>query len=86
MILNLKEIEIFENIAKTKCVVMDIREAFADLIYARGTGIKAHALALKVFNSDENTEYTEEEIELIKVYLSMCTPAIIDAINKQIGL
>ena len=67
MNLNLKEIEVFENIAKTKCVVMDIREAFADLIYARGAGIKAHALALKVFNSDENTEYTDEEIELIKV-------------------
>lgn len=86
MILNLKEIEVFENIAKTKCVVMDIREAFADLIYARGTGIKAHALALKVFNSDKNTEYTDEEIELIKVYIGMCTPAIIDAINRQLNI
>ena len=84
MILNLKQLEVFENIAKTKCVVMDIREAFADLIYARGAGIKAHALALKVFNSDENTEYTDEEIELIKVYIGMCTPAIIDAINRQL--
>ena len=83
MRLNLKEVEVYENIAKTKCVVMDIREGFADLIYARGAGIKAHALALKVYNSDENTEYTEEEFEDIKRYLTMCTPAIIDAINKQ---
>lgn len=83
MKLNLKRLEVFTNIAKTRCVVMDIREAFADLIYARGAGIKAHALALKVYNSDENTEYTEEEIEDIKRYLTMCTPAIIDAINKQ---
>ena len=86
MNLNLKEIEVFENIAKTKCVVMDIREAFADLIYARGAGIKAHALALKVFNSDENTEYTDEEIEQIKVYIGMCPQAIIDAINRQLNI
>lgn len=84
MKLNLKRLEVFTNIAKTRCVVMDIREAFADLIYARGAGIKAHALALKVYNSVENTEYTEEEIEDIKRYITMCTPAIIDAINKQI--
>lgn len=84
MKLNLKRLEVFTNIAKTRCVVMDIREAFADLIYARGAGIKAHALALKVYNSDENTEYTEEEIEDIKRYLTMCTPAIIDAITKKI--
>ena len=86
MILNLKKVEVFTNVAKTQCVVMDIREAFADLIYARGTGIKAHALALKVYNSDEMTDYTDDEVKLIRKYTEMCTPAVIDAIEKQLML
>lgn len=86
MILNLKKVEVFTNVAKTQCVVMDIREAFADLIYARGTGIKAHALALKVYNSDEMTDYTDDEVKLIRKYAEMCTPAVIDAIEKQLML
>ena len=86
MKIDFKRTEVFTNIARTQCCVMDIREPFADLIYGRGTGVKAHALALKIFNSDEKTEYTDEEIELIRKYAEMCTPAVIDAINKQIGL
>lgn len=84
--MNLKKVEVFTNVAKTQCVVMDIREAFADLIYARGTGIKAHALALKVYNSDEMTDYTDDEVKLIRKYAEMCTPAVIDAIEKQLML
>lgn len=84
MILNLKQLEVFSNIAKTQCCVVDIREVFADLIYSRGSGIKAHALAMKLYNSDENTDYTDNEIDLIRKYSEMCTPAIIDAINRQL--
>lgn len=86
MILNFKNTEIFTNVAKTRCTVMDIREAFADVIYANGCGIKAHALALKIYNSDEETDFSEEEIKLIKEYSGLCTPAVIDAIHKKIEL
>lgn len=84
MKIDFKRVEVFTNIAKTECVVTDIREAFADLIYTRGTGIKAHALAMKIYNSDSETEWTEEETKLIKAYSELCTPSYLDAINKLI--
>lgn len=45
-------------------------------------GIEAHALAFKIFNSNGEIEYNDEECNMIKEYASLCSPAFIDAINK----
>lgn len=81
--INLKGIELFTNIARTQCVVTDARESFADLIYTKGNGIKAHALALKVYGSDENTEYDDEEVDAMRRFAQLCSPAFIDAFEKE---
>jgi len=44
--------------------------------------IEAHALAFKIFNSNGEIEYNDEECNMIKEYASLCSPAFIDAINK----
>ena len=58
---------------------MDARQQLGELIYEVGSGIKAHSLALKIYNSEE---YTDEEMQIIMQFVNQyCKPAIIDAIN-----
>ena len=85
MKLNFDEVEIYENLTKTKKHVQNIREEFANFLYNEGQGIAAHALALKIFNGTPDTEFNPQEVELIRVFSRGCTPAIIDAIIEMIA-
>ena len=80
--IDFERIELFTDIAHTQCVVKNVKKDFANAIYTYGAGIEAHALALKIYNSEGMTEYTQEEVALIRKYSQMCQPAFIDAINK----
>lgn len=63
----------------------DARETIADLIYTRSTGIKAHHLAFKIYESIGATEFSDDEIDLIKGLVERyCFPSIIDALNEQL--
>ena len=44
---------------------MDARQQLGELIYEVGSGIKAHSLALKIYNSEDELEYTDEEMQII---------------------
>lgn len=84
MKIDFTKVEIYTGIAKKACVVKDVREDFADALYSQCVGLKAHALALKIFNSKGEEEYTEDEVELIKQFAQEnCSPSLIDAINKM---
>lgn len=84
-IINFEKIEVPENLAKTRVQVVNIKEAFADAIYQRGTGIACHSLALKIYNSDGATEYNEREVQLISTLAqSIVTPAVMDGITEAI--
>lgn len=72
----------FTNIEKKECVVQNVKKDFANIIYQLGRGIEAHALAFKIFNSNGEIEYKDEECNMIREYASLCSPAFIDAINK----
>lgn len=86
MKINFTKIEVPENLAKTRVRVMDIKEAFADVIYQRGTGIACAEIAHKIYNSNERTEYNEREVQLIQsLAQQLLTPAVIDGINAAIG-
>lgn len=81
MILNFSRLELFTDIPKTKCQVMDVRKEIADAMYNTGRGIASHALALKIYNSQGETEYSDEEYALITDFVSQFgSPALIDAV------
>lgn len=62
----------------------DARESFADIIYTMVNGIRAHALAMKIYKSDGTEEYTDAEVRLMKdVAERYCTPAFIDGLRAQ---
>ena len=64
----------------------DARETIADLIYTRSTGIKAHHLAFKIYESKGETDFSDDEVNLIKELVERyCFPSIIDALREQLN-
>ena len=84
MKINFEKVEVFTNVAKTKAAVIDIKEGFADAIYTQGQGVACHALALKIYNSKGEEEYSDKEEELISRCSELCTPAVMDGIQAAI--
>ena len=84
MKINFEKVEVFANLAKTKATIMNIKEGFADAIYTQGQGIACHALALKIYNSKGEEEYSDKEAELISRCSELCTPAVMDGIQAAI--
>lgn len=85
MTIDFSRIEIFTDVAHRHCAICDLRAQFADVIYNLGKGMVAHALALKIYNSDGPTDFSDEEVQFIKSYMTMCSPAFIDAMNQILG-
>jgi len=80
--IDFKRMEIYTDCAKKNCIVADMSEQFADIIYTCGNGIRAKLLAEKIFRSNSEDSYDDSELKLIREYAALCSPAFIDAINK----
>lgn len=62
----------------------DARESFADIVYMNANGIRAHALAMKIYRSEGAEEFTDEEMRLIMGLAErFCTPVFIDGLRAQ---
>jgi hypothetical protein len=81
MKINFDKIEVYTDLSKTHAVIQNMRKDFANFIYTQGNGIAAHALALKIFNGNEETDYDEREVAIIRDFVNGCTPCVIDAFN-----
>lgn len=83
--INFSSLSVRTGIGSDIATELDIRESFANIIYTQVNGIAALTLAQKIYKSDGDTEYDDNECSLItKVANSMCVPAVIEAITKQI--
>lgn len=79
MKVNFDEVKVYISLDKTQGTIQNVRKDFANLVYTQGSGIEAHALALKIYNGNAETEYNEQEIQLIRQFSQMCAPCMIDA-------
>lgn len=84
MKLNFKEMKIQAGIADTNCYLQDVRETFADVIYRGCNGIAALELARKIYRSEGEEDYTDDEVGIIRQAASLCTPQFIESINEMI--
>lgn len=85
MKLNFKQFTVPTGISGKVSKTGDARESFADLIYLNMNGIRAHALALKIYQSEGMEEYDSDEVSLItRISEKFCTPAFIDGLRAQI--
>lgn len=78
--------KIYTTVSRKVAQTVDVRETFADMIYKNVNGIKAHALAMKIYNSEGETEYSEEVVKLIRAVAEQwCVPGFIDGLNEQLN-
>lgn len=85
--LDFKHFSKYTGIRRQQKETGDAREEFADLIYRYAGGIKAHALAFRIYGSTGEEEYSEEEVSIIRrVAEGFCLPGFIDGLYEQLGI
>lgn len=88
MKIELEHLEVFMTLDKNQCQVINARKQIANIIYSQGAGLglAGQALAVKMWNGSDETEYTDEEVKIIKELVERTTaPCFIDAVNAAIN-
>ena len=88
MKIDFKRLKMYSDITRSEesVLVIDARKQFADILYKNGSGIECLDLALKIYRSDGEEEYSEQEYSIMKQMASMCSPMFIDAVNNCVLL
>lgn len=85
--LDFKHFSKYTGIRRQQKETGDAREEFADLIYRYAGGIKAHALAFRIYGSSGEEEYSDEEVAIIRrVAENFCLPGFIDGLYEQLDI
>lgn len=84
--LNFKQFSVPTGISRKNRQTGDARESFANMLYLNVNGIRAYALAMKIYNSEGEESYSPEEVKLIKeVAEKLCAPNFIDGLMEQLN-
>ena len=85
--INFKEFQIQENLFSDTKTLVDLREGFSNVVYKNSQGIRGLDLALKIYKSDGETEFNDDELQIIKNISEICiapiTKAIQDIFNED---
>lgn len=84
MKLNLQSVEISLDIKGERKQTQDLREQFANLLFQRGTGMIAHALAHKIYESPGEIELGADEARLVEQIANTCPAMFAAAILAQL--
>lgn len=83
--INFKEFRIPMGVDKTRYQTGDARESVANMLYLNVNGIRAHALAMKIYQSDGEADYSEDEVRtIVDVANAYGTPAFIDGLRETL--
>ncbi len=83
--INFQQFRIPAGIDRSRYQTGDARESVANMLYLNVNGIRAHALALKIYRSEGETDFTAEEVRTLReVADTYATPAFIDGLNEQL--
>lgn len=81
MKINFEQFRLYQGLDKY-VEVLNVKNVFANELYNRGQGIAFHALALKIYNSEGETEYNDMEYALMVDFANNCmTPSFIDSLK-----
>lgn len=83
--INFEKLEVHTDIDGQNKQESNVKKDFANLMYQHGKGIEFHALAMKIYNSKGEEEYSEDECKLIKQASLTCAPFFIDAISDVLN-
>lgn len=80
--INFSKLLIYTSIAHKESIEQDVRETFADVIYRTCPGIAALELARKIYHSEGDEVYNEQELSIIRQASKMCTAQFIETIEQ----
>lgn len=83
--INFKQFELYADIAKERTIKADVARNIADLIYKSATGIMAHDLAIRIYESTGPIEVNDEEVQFLSNFFkAMTTPAFQDSFTESL--
>ena len=88
MKIELEHLEVFTTLDNTQCQVVNARKQIANIIYSQGAGLglEGQALAVKMWNGSDDTDYTSEEASIIASIVEKTTaPCFIEAVNSAVS-
>ena len=81
--INFSSLSVRTGIGSEQTTQLNIKESFANMLYTQVSGIAALVLAQKIYKSEGEEEYDDNEYDLIiRVANSMCVPAVIEALSS----
>ena len=81
--INFSSLSVRTGIGSDQTTQLNIKESFANMLYMQVSGIAALVLAQKIYKSEGDEEYDDNEYDLImRVANSMCVPAVIEALSS----
>lgn len=82
MKIDFKKFKKYTKIDKSDFVEIDVREMFADNIYnVTGVGIADLKLAEKIFSSDDDTEFSDDEVSRVRHHTASLLPWFLAGLN-----
>lgn len=83
--IDFKHFRVFTDISQKETKEMDVSFKFADMLYKKRDGIMAHDLALRIYKSKDQVEFTQEELDELKPFVNTYfTPLFIDSFTANI--
>ena len=84
MKINFSQFPIYRDITHAVREAVDIRVSLANTIYMNVPGIAAHVLAEKIYKSDGEAEYSDEEIGLLRSCSALFSGVFVDSFNDYV--
>lgn len=83
MKIDFTKFKMFTDIAHTNTVEVNVKNDIADVLYKYGTGIAMNALALKIYNSEEEIDITEDEYnQILAIIEKISSPMFIGSLME----
>lgn len=82
--IDFKNFKQYNDISHETTTTVDIRRAFADLMYKNMNGIVAHDLALRIYRSEEPVTLNEEEEKIVLQLAENGLPIFMDSLKDNL--
>lgn len=85
MKIDFERVEVFTDLEKKNCTVLNMRKPLANMLYQHGSGLACHALAMRLWNTEGECELDEDERGVVlRLVEQVCTPSVIDAVRVKL--
>lgn len=84
MKINFEKLPCYMNITKQGKVMINVKNELSNSLYTQGGGVEMGALALKIYNSKDEEEYSEAECNLLLNFVKKTnsfSPIFIDSLE-----